>query len=98
MRAGSSPHGERNFGQCMGPVPTQHRDALEELRQVAKIRFRKPAITGGGIIVLTTRYLHTGWMIVHLYFGMWNINFAFYRSEKSINSLLAFETTAFKER
>ncbi|KAJ4426206.1 hypothetical protein ANN_27015 [Periplaneta americana] len=31
--------------QCMGPVPTQHRDALGELRLIAKIRFRKPAIT-----------------------------------------------------
>ncbi|KAJ4442229.1 hypothetical protein ANN_12095 [Periplaneta americana] len=32
----SSPRGRRNFlmnfGQCMGPVPTQHRDALGELR------------------------------------------------------------------
>ncbi|KAJ4449599.1 hypothetical protein ANN_01002 [Periplaneta americana] len=39
--------------------------------QVAKIRFRKPAITAGEIIVLTTRYLHTGWMIVHLCSGIW---------------------------
>ncbi|KAJ4451672.1 hypothetical protein ANN_03142 [Periplaneta americana] len=30
-----------------------------------------PAITAGRIIVLTTRYLHSGWMIVHLCFGMW---------------------------
>ncbi|KAJ4432643.1 hypothetical protein ANN_21266 [Periplaneta americana] len=29
-----------------------------------------PAITAGGIIVLTTRYLHSGWMIVHLCFGI----------------------------
>ncbi|KAJ4441029.1 hypothetical protein ANN_10878 [Periplaneta americana] len=29
-----------------------------------------PAITAGGIIVLTTRYLHSGWMIVHLCFDM----------------------------
>ncbi|KAJ4451214.1 hypothetical protein ANN_02674 [Periplaneta americana] len=28
---------------------------------VAKIRFRKPAITAGRIIVLTTQYLHSGW-------------------------------------
>ncbi|KAJ4427586.1 hypothetical protein ANN_25234 [Periplaneta americana] len=31
-----------------GPVPTQHRDALEALRYVAKIRFSKLAITAGG--------------------------------------------------
>ncbi|KAJ4452255.1 hypothetical protein ANN_03773 [Periplaneta americana] len=57
----------------MGPVPTQHRNALGKLRQVAKIRFRKPPITAGGIIVLITRYLHSGWMIVHLCFGMWTL-------------------------
>ncbi|KAJ4438597.1 hypothetical protein ANN_14544 [Periplaneta americana] len=27
--------------------------------------------TAGGIIVLTTRYFHSGWMIVHLCFGTW---------------------------
>ncbi|KAJ4431327.1 hypothetical protein ANN_19924 [Periplaneta americana] len=36
MGAGSSPHGGRyflmKFGQRMGPVPTQHRDAFGELR------------------------------------------------------------------
>ncbi|KAJ4441594.1 hypothetical protein ANN_11450 [Periplaneta americana] len=37
----------------------------------SEIRLRMPAITAGGIIVLTTRYLHSGWMIVHLCFGMW---------------------------
>ncbi|KAJ4449549.1 hypothetical protein ANN_00951 [Periplaneta americana] len=31
-----------------------------------EIRLRIPAITAGEIIVLTTRYLHPGWMIVHL--------------------------------
>ncbi|PSN58420.1 hypothetical protein C0J52_02805 [Blattella germanica] len=38
-RAGSSPRGGRNFlmdfGQCMGPVPTQHHEESGELRLVA---------------------------------------------------------------
>ncbi|KAJ4443784.1 hypothetical protein ANN_05562 [Periplaneta americana] len=37
----------------------------------SEIRLRKPAITARGIVVLTTRYLHSGWMIVHDCFGMW---------------------------
>ncbi|KAJ4433548.1 hypothetical protein ANN_15857 [Periplaneta americana] len=38
------------------------------LKASSEIRLRIPAITAGGIIVLTTRYLHSGWMIVHLCF------------------------------
>ena len=40
-RAGSSPHGGKqflmDFGQCMGPVPTNHREESEELRLVADL-------------------------------------------------------------
>ncbi|KAJ4445921.1 hypothetical protein ANN_12607 [Periplaneta americana] len=45
---------------CMESVPTQHYDALGDLRWIAKIRFRKPAVTPGEIIVLITRYVHSG--------------------------------------
>ncbi|KAJ4433217.1 hypothetical protein ANN_15475 [Periplaneta americana] len=56
---------------CMGPVPTQHRDALWELRYVEESGYESLLQRLGGIIVLTTRYLHSGWMFVHLCFSMW---------------------------
>ncbi|KAJ4448379.1 hypothetical protein ANN_10395 [Periplaneta americana] len=67
MRAGSSPHGEEifssNFGQCMDRCPpsiVMHLGSYDRWRNPVT----QTSYNGWGLIVLTTRYLHSGWMIV----------------------------------
>ncbi|KAJ4452102.1 hypothetical protein ANN_03618 [Periplaneta americana] len=82
MRACSSPHGEEIFHEISAsvwnrcpPSIVMHLGSYDTQRNpVANTNYN-----GWGIIVLITRYLHSGWMIVHLCF---DITFA--NDERSI--------------
>ncbi|KAJ4445894.1 hypothetical protein ANN_12580 [Periplaneta americana] len=68
MRSGSSPHGGRNFLMNFQPVYGTGANPAWGATIGSEIRLRMPAITAGRIVVLTTRYHHSGWMTVHLCF------------------------------
>ncbi|KAJ4428372.1 hypothetical protein ANN_24391 [Periplaneta americana] len=91
MRAGSSPHGRRNFLMKFRPVYGTGAHPASSCICGATIGSENSVLETSyngkeGNIVLTTRYRHSDWMIVHLCFGMWTTSASSSNSSNSSTS------------